>query len=154
MAALRFRSGGTWGALKQIKAKQGGSWVSPRAVMVRVNGAWQNVWSAFSATATGGDYTVDNGRSNTPRTRATAVGVAAFPQGGSGSYSYAWSVTGTRSVTSVSLANANAQGCTVYATCTLNTRGSVDLQCVVTDNGLGLQAVVTTSTSYNYYNTI
>ncbi len=147
-----------------MRVATGGAWVVPKAlrysnsavknVYVAINGAWQNVWSAFSAFATGGDYTFNNGNSNTPRTRATAIGVSATPQGGSGNYSYSWSVTGSSGVTSVSLANANSQGCTVNATCSINTRGSVSLQCVVTDNGLGLQVVVTTGTSYNYYNTV
>lgn len=137
-----------------IKVRQNGAWVSPRAVYVRVNGAWQAAWAAFTATATGGSFSQNIGNKNTPRTIATAVGASATPNGGSGNYSYSWSVTGSSGVQSVSLANANASGVTVKATAILNTRGSVSLQCVVTDNGLGMSVTVTTGISYNYYNTV
>lgn len=141
-----------------------GGWRTPKAmrvggspvknVWVAVGGTWRNVWSSFSATATGGSFSRNIGNKNTPRTIATAVGASATPIGGSGSYSYAWSVTSTSSVQSVSLSNANASGVTVNATAILNSGGSVGLQCVVTDNGLGMSVTVTTGISYNYYNTV
>ncbi|HGM7334075.1 TPA: hypothetical protein ACKQCJ_000364 [Stenotrophomonas maltophilia] len=148
--ALRVASGGAWVNPKNMRYSN-----SPvKNVFVAVGGVWRNVWSSFSATASGGDFTQNIGNKNTPRTIATAVGASAAPKGGSGNYSYSWSVTGSSGVQSVSLANANASGVTVKAAAILNTRGSVSLQCVVTDNGLGMSVTVTTGISYNYYNTV
>lgn len=143
-------SGGSWHIPRGLRA--GGS--SVKAVYYAVGGAWRTVWSTFGATATGGDYTFNNGNSNTPRTRATAIGVVANPTGGSLNYSYSWSITGSSRVTSVSLSNPNSQICTVNATCSINSGGSVSVQCVVTDNVLGQSVTVRTGTSYNYYNTV
>ncbi len=143
-------SGGGWHIPKSMR--YGGSAV--RSVRVAIGGAWRTVWATFSATAEGGSFGRNNGNSNVPRTIATAVGVTALPVGGSGNYSYSWTITGSSGVTAVSLSNAGSQGATVNATCSINTRGSVDVQCVVTDVGLGLSTVVSARTSYNYYSTV
>lgn len=147
-----------------LYAASGGGWKTPRGmrvggsavrnVWVATGGLWRNVWSAFSASASGGSFERNIGNANTPRTVATSVGVTAFPNGGSGNYAYSWSIVSSSGVTGISLSNASSQGATVNATCTLNGGGSVSLQCVVTDISFGLTAVVTTSTSYNYYNTL
>lgn len=143
-------SGGGWHIPRGLRA--GGS--SVKAVYYAVGGAWRTVWSTFGATATGGSYSFNNGNSNTPRTRATSVGVVANPTGGSGNYSYAWGINSSSGVTQVSLSNVNSQSCVVNATCSMNTRGSVKVQCVVTDNVLGQSTTVYTGTDYWYYNTV
>ena len=142
-------SGGAWRPVKFLR-----SGASPvRMVRVAQGGVWHDVFVGLSATATGGSYTQNIGNASTPRQVATAVGASVTVRGGSGSYSYQRSVTGSSAVQSVSLANANSPGCTVYATCSLNGGGSVSLQCVITDNANGYAIAVTTSTRYNLFNT-
>ncbi|WNH52422.1 hypothetical protein [Stenotrophomonas oahuensis] len=150
MAQIYVARNGAWNPARYLRANA----ATVKTVRVARGGVWVPVYYGMTASATGGNFTRNNGNSSTPRTIATAIGVSAAVSGGSGSYSYAWSVTGSSGVTAVSLANANASGCTVYATCSINGGGSVSLQCVVTDNSSGYAVVVYTSTSYNYYNTL
>lgn len=120
------------------------------------NGSDLNLWFAttasLAANAFGSEASFNLGNASSPVTRVMSTGANVVASGGTGTYTYVWTVTGSSNVSSVSISGSTANNCTVTATATLNTLGTVNLNCAVTSGGNTVNA--TTQVTFNYFNTV
>lgn len=80
-----------------------------------------------------------------------STGATASASGG-GSISYQWSIAGSSNIAGPTLSGANSATCSVQGTITLNTPGTVDLICVISNGGASI--TVSARLNYNYFNTL